>query len=298
MVDTRPVDAAELRPGPRSPLRVLLLVLLSVFLVEGAIMALLWVLPSGHQASLWLGFLDACVLTLVVAPGVWFWAVRPLGELFDTRGRLLQQQFELQEQERGRVARDLHDGIGQQLTALLVGLRTIEEANDLAVARGRAQELRELAASAHRDVRSLAGGLRPALLEDLGLAAALQRLVEDFGRLKAIPAEVRCGALEGPRIPAAVESALFRITQEALANVARHAQATRVEVILAEQDRELVLTVRDHGRGFEPSDSRAPAGLGLGNMKERTELLGGHFEVQARPGAGTTIVARIPREPR
>ena len=162
----------------QSPWRVLVLVLLLVFGVEGAIMLALPCLPRVWREPLPASLLDAGLLTLVVAPAVWALAVAPLRQLVESRGHLLRRLFASQEQERARIARDLHDGVGQQLTALRLGLRNVEEAEDLPVARERAHALRELAANAHDDVRRLAQGLGPGVLQDLGLVAALERLCE------------------------------------------------------------------------------------------------------------------------
>lgn len=262
-------------------------------------MLLLPWLPEAWHDTLVEGLLDASTLTLVTAPAVWFLAVSPLRRLFEARGRLLRRLFESQEQERARIARDLHDGVGQDLTALLVGLRTIEEAGDLGTARTRARDLRELTSTAHSEVRRLARGLRPVILEELGLVSALERLAEDFQRTHGVEVTLLRDPTAKDRLEPATETALYRIVQEGLANVARHARAREVEVSLRQEGESLALSLRDDGRGFDADDLEALKGregsFGLASIRERALMLGGACAVRARPGEGTTIEVRIPR---
>ena len=282
----------------QSPWRVLVLVLLLVFGVEGAIMLALPCLPRVWREPLPASLLDAGLLTLVVAPAVWALAVAPLRQLVESRGHLLRRLFASQEQERARIARDLHDGVGQQLTALRLGLRNVEEAEDLPVARERAHALRELAANAHDDVRRLAQGLGPGVLQDLGLVAALERLCEDFTSAHEVDAVLHADPALAARLDPEACAAFYRIVQEALANVARHAAARRVEVSLAELGRSALLTIRDDGCGLHAGAAGEPAGgargFGLGSIRERALMLGGRFTLRSRPGRGTAIEVRIP----
>lgn len=286
-------------PSPvRSPIRVLVLVLFLVFAVEGAIMLVLPRLPDAWRGAVLESLIDASVLTLVMAPTVWFLTVMPLRRLFEARGGLLRKLLEAQEEERAHIARDLHDSIGQNLTALLVGLRTIEDAGDFDTARARARDLRELAAEAHGEVRRLARGLRPLVLEDLGLAAALARLCEDFQSTHAVSVALACDPGPGLRLDAGAETALYRIVQEALTNVARHAGASKVEVCLSQSDASITLTIRDDGLGFDVLEGdaliRRADGLGIRGIRERALMLGGECTVLTRRGAGTTIEIRVP----
>ena len=289
--------------APQSPIRVFVLVLLVVFSAEGAIMLLLWRLPDAWHETIVEGLLDASTLTLVTAPAIWFLAVSPLRRLFEARGRLLRRLFESQEQERARIARDLHDGVGQDLTALLVGLRTIEDAGDLGTARTRARDLRDLTSAAHSEVRRLARGLRPVILEELGLVSAVERLCEDFQRTHGVEVTLLREPTPKGRLEMATETALYRIVQEGLANVARHARAREVEVSLRQEGESLALSLRDDGQGFDADDLAALKGkegsFGLASIRERALMLGGECHLRARPGEGTTIEVRIPmpREP-
>jgi len=279
---------------PQSPLRVFALVLLVVFAVEGLIMLSLPRLPPSWRGPFFDSLLDATMLTVAAAPAVWYLAVRPLRRLFELRGELLRRVFETQEQERARIARDLHDGVGQQLTALLVGLRGCEEVADLDDARTRARDLRELAALAHGEVRRLARGLRPVVLEEFGLATAMSRLCEDFTRAHGIAVQLRCDPPELGRLEATLETALYRIAQEALTNVARHAGARSVDVALARDDASIVLSVHDDGQGFDASDADPRGGFGISSMRERAAMLGGTLQVRTRRDEGTTLELRVP----
>jgi signal transduction histidine kinase len=281
----------------RSPLRVFVLVLLIVFSVEGAIMLGLASLPGSWRGWISDVLLDASLLTLLLAPALWLLTVRPLRVLFEARGQLLRRLFDSQEEERIRVARDLHDGVGQHLTALMVGLRTIEQSADLATAQQRARELREIGTRGHEDVRTLVRGLHPATLKELGLAAALEQLCIDFQRTHGVETTLRCEPAPLAHLDAAIETALYRIAQEALNNVARHAEAGHVDVRLTQVDGWTSLTICDDGLGFA-IDARTAmiGGFGLGSMRERAELLGGTLSVVSRPNAGVKLEARVPAE--
>ncbi|MFT4173810.1 MAG: cache domain-containing protein [Rhodocyclaceae bacterium] len=213
----------------------------------------------------------------------------------DARLRALARQVvSSQEKERARVARELHDGVNQWLVSVKFMLES-------AVARLRGGD-GDVAAPLERgldgvngvlrEIRRISHGLRPALLDDLGLAAALSQVLEEFAERTGIQAELSApGKLA---IPEAVATALFRVTQEALNNIERHAHASRISVRLTERHN-LVLHISDDGQGFDV-DAMAGAGrggLGLSSMRERVETLGGHFDLQSGPG-GTTIMATLP----
>jgi PAS domain S-box-containing protein len=210
----------------------------------------------------------------------------------EVRTRLIEQVMTAQDEERGRIARELHDETGQSLTALLVGLRTIEGSRTIAEAVALAQQLRVTAARTLRDVGRLARGLRPSILDDLGLAVAVTRHVQEFSRLHGIAEETRIEGLDAnPPLPL-VQNTVYRMLQEALTNVARHARARRVSVRLMRDETTVELWVRDDGVGFEPGANHR--GLGLQGMRERAALLGGAVQIESRPGKGTEITARFP----
>ncbi len=198
-----------------------------------------------------------------------------------------------QELERRRLARELHDETGQALTSILLSLRTVEEAEDEHELRAAVGEVRELVRSTLQDVRQLAVELRPKVLDDFGLVAALERLTQSFGEQTGMSVHFQQTWPTSDRLPAEIETALYRIVQESLTNIVKHARATSVSVVLTRKDDSVSVVVEDDGVGFEPHRARED-GIGLVGMRERVALLGGRLAIESRPGAGTTFVAEVP----
>jgi signal transduction histidine kinase len=218
------------------------------------------------------------------------------------RRQFVEQAMAAQEQERKQIARELHDQIGQALTSLLLGLGTLEAETDgpggLTISPARLQDLKAIAADTLDDVRDLALGLRPSVLDDLGLMPAVQRCVRTFKSRHGLVIDFQTVGLAGVRLSPAVETALFRIVQEALTNVVQHANARRVSLLLEARAGAVSLIVEDDGQGFEvdhlmrgPADKRW---LGLYGMQERAEMLGGTLTLESAPGAGTTVFVKVP----
>lgn len=212
---------------------------------------------------------------------------------------MLSRVIDAQEAERARVARDLHDEIGQSLTSVLLGLRLVEDAlagprPDVEDCRRRAAEVRDLVAGALQEARTLAFDLRPTVLDDLGLVAALRRLVGvmDARRPPTVDLEVH-GLDDGTRLAPEIETVVYRVVQEALTNVARHAAASAASVVVAREGARVRAVVEDDGRGFEPAAVER-ASLGLGGMTERAALVGGSVDVDSGPGRGTTVRLEVP----
>ncbi len=201
--------------------------------------------------------------------------------------------IQAQEAERQRVARELHDEAAQALTSLLVRIRMLERADDPLAARQHTRELRELTAGALEQVRRVALELRPTILDDLGLLAALEWRVDEFNAAGSARATLSAECCE-LRLPHEAELALFRVAQEALTNVARHAGASRVALTLRCDGGWITLEIADDGRGFDPATTGG--GLGLRGMRERLALLGGSLEIRSRPGEGARLIARLPSE--
>ena len=217
----------------------------------------------------------------------------------ELRTRLIEQVMAAQDEERRRIARELHDETGQSLTALLVGLRTIEEARTRSEAGELAQRLREIVAQTLEDVGRLSRGLHPSILDDVGLAAAVTRQVQDLAHLHGVAVDVRIEGLDREPLPPLLQTTVYRVLQEALTNVAKHAAARSVSVGLVRNEATVELRVRDDGIGFDQTArAGAAAGdrrrLGLQGMRERAALLGGSVDVESPPGAGTTITAHFP----
>jgi signal transduction histidine kinase len=203
----------------------------------------------------------------------------------------LQRVVEAQESERRRLARELHDETGQALTSILLGLKGLEEKLSADDSRAAVADLRELVVSTLQDVRRLAVELRPTALDDFGLVAALERLTESFAEQSRIPVDFQ-STLPAQRLPEEVETALYRIVQESLTNVVKHAQASRVSVLLTRKNGAVAAVVEDDGRGFDPAEV-ADGGFGLIGMRERVTALGGRLELESGE-SGTTIAAEVP----
>ena len=197
-----------------------------------------------------------------------------------------------QELERRRLARELHDETGQALTSILLGLKGLEDLVAEGSPRDAVGRLRELVVATLQDVRRLAVELRPKVLDDFGLVPALERLTETFAERTGIDVQFKA-VLAGDRLPPEVETALYRIVQESLTNVVKHARAGRVSVLLTRKNGAVVAVVEDDGQGFDP-DSVREGGFGLEGMRERVGLLDGRLQIEARPGAGTTLVIEVP----
>jgi PAS domain S-box-containing protein len=216
----------------------------------------------------------------------------------EIRALLLNQVITVQEEERGRIARELHDETAQSLASLLMGLGALQEARSVKTARAQARELHQVATRALAEVRRLAWGLRPSVLDHLGLATAVARYAADFGRTRGISVRVETSGLDDSRLMPAVETALYRIMQEALSNVARHAAATTVCVWLRRRAGAVTLIVDDDGCGFDSTQPAGPAtvarGLGIHTMRERAAVLKGTFAIDAAPGRGTRLEVEIP----
>jgi signal transduction histidine kinase len=192
-----------------------------------------------------------------------------------------------QELERQRLARELHDETGQALTSILLGLKQLEGAQPESIA-----ALRELVVATLQDVRRLAVELRPKVLDDFGLVPALERLTDGFAEHTGIAVDLETGAVT-ERLSPEVETAIYRIVQEALTNVVKHADARRVSVVLTRTDGRIKAVIEDDGKGFDPTASD-DGGVGLVGMRERIELLDGTLAVESSATAGTTVAAEVP----
>ena len=213
------------------------------------------------------------------------------------RGELLKKVITAQEEERRRIARELHDETGQALTSLMVGLRVLEGAACLEEVWDTTDKLRTMAAQTLDNLHSLALELRPSVLDDSGLVAALRRYVKDYATGFALDADFEVVGLEDKRLTPEVETTLYRIVQEALTNVARHAEASQVSVLLEQRGDSVIGIVEDDGQGFDVEGVltlRQLKRLGLHGMQERASLVGGKLTVESTPGIGTTVFIEIP----
>jgi signal transduction histidine kinase len=219
---------------------------------------------------------------------------------------LVRQLVNAQEGERQRIARELHDDTGQKLTALGLGLAAVEgrlEERNATGALDLVRDLRGVTAEAMKELRNIMANLRPAQLDDLGLGPTLRWYVNDFdARNPEVKVQLALDRLPR-RLPQQYETVLFRVAQEALTNVARHAKASAVSVSLAHKPGVVCLEVRDNGLGFDPATLLAanaperPSGWGITGMRERVMLAGGRFVIVSQPGQGTTVTVELPWNP-
>ncbi len=223
-------------------------------------------------------------------------ALRQLAEELQALSRRL---VELQESERRELARELHDRVGQSLTALNINLGILKgliSSRDSAEAGSRLADSAALVKSTVRAIENVVSDLRPPMLEDFGLMAALHWYAKEFSLRTGLAVSVG-GKEPSARIPADIEIALYRIVQEALNNVAKHAHATTVAIALRRSGSKYEMSVTDNGIGFRTVDLRAQSsrpGLGMVTMRERAQAVGGRFEVMALPGSGTRLTVRVP----
>jgi signal transduction histidine kinase len=199
---------------------------------------------------------------------------------------------EAQENERARLARELHDETGQALTSIILGLKNLDDRVEGDDGRAAVAELRELVVSTLHDVRRLAVELRPAALDDFGLEPAIERLLDTVREQSGLTIDLQ-SELGEARLPTDTETTLYRIVQEALTNVVKHAEAGRVTVLMTYSDAVVRLVVQDDGRGFD-TDRIRDGGVGLLGMRERVALVGGRLTVESTEGAGTMLSVEVP----
>jgi two-component system CheB/CheR fusion protein len=199
-----------------------------------------------------------------------------------------------QEDERRRVSRDLHDTVGQLLTGLSLAFKSIESSGNLPPATTeKLVEARAVMNDLGRELHGLAVRLRPTSLDDIGLVAAVKQLVSDWSSRSGVTANFQDVGIEGVRLDAEVETTIYRVAQEALTNVAKHADAKAVNVVLTKSNGFVSLAVEDDGIGFDPETAMVGR-LGLVGMRERAELVGGTIDIESTPGSGTTVLVQIP----
>ena len=206
-------------------------------------------------------------------------------------GDALRRVVEAQELERRRFARELHDQTGQELISVLLGLKAVEDAVD-PEARARAlKAVREQVVETLHDVRRLAVELRPKALDDFGLIPALHRLTQTFVDQTGLKLDIEA-QLGEKRLPSEIETALYRMVQEALTNISKHAGAQSASIVVWRAQGAITAVIEDDGRGFDPG--AAGNGVGLVGMRERLALVGGKLKIETRQGGGTTLVAVVP----
>jgi signal transduction histidine kinase len=228
---------------------------------------------------------------------------RKRAQMVSKEREIMLRLIESQEAERRRIARDLHDHVGQQITALRLKIETLlGECTENAKMSSGIEALRELAERIDQDIGFLSWELRPVELEDLGLEGALRSFVQGWSRQYDIKAEFHAHGeaenSEGVFLSRTMETNFYRILQEALNNIAKHAEAQYVSVVFSQSRNQIVLAIEDDGRGFDPGSSSPDEelfhGQGLTGMRERAAMLKGTFDLESSVGKGTAILVRIP----
>lgn len=296
-----PLDPAEFQAGVNSPERYGRIVGLPLIIKEQIGGSLVLTLREDNGAAtlndLSLFCTIARQLSLAIENATLYQEVQAREE---RRGELLHQVVNAQEMERQRIARELHDGVGQMLTALGLGLAAARDSlvRDPERSFQQLDELKSMGTQLIREVQGLVTGLRPSVLDDLGLVPALRGLVRQFENRAGMTVHLTVQG-HSRRLQPEIETTLFRITQEGLTNTARHAQAANVQVSLAFDTGSTTLQIQDDGRGFDP-DTILRAGdkphWGLLGIEERVSLVGGRSQILSQPGEGTTITVTIPSQ--
>ncbi len=210
-------------------------------------------------------------------------------------GRIAGQVIGAQEEERKRIARELHDQTAQALTTLLIRLKLLEKAGSVEKVQEELGQLRALVSSTMQDVRELSRSLRPILLDDLGLVPALESYLNSLGERTGEEIRFRVEGFEKVgRLPPLLELICYRVVQEAVTNALKYANAQSVRVSLVQTQRELLARVEDNGQGFNLLNQAGNSGLGLLGMRERAQLAGGKLQINSTPGEGTEIILKIP----
>ena len=212
----------------------------------------------------------------------------------ELRRLLLERVLQIQESERQRIARELHDEAGQLLTSLLVGLRTLSDVRRLADAKAQAKRLRQIASNAINEIGRLARGLHSTILDDLGLETAIRRYTDEFSQAHGISVDVDFGDAEFSAFANHEQNNLYRIVQEALTNVARHARAHKVGITFSANQSRLCVKIQDDGRGFSLDAATDSSHLGIEGMRQRAMMIGGTLDVTTEARGGVTVNLLVP----
>jgi PAS domain S-box-containing protein len=213
----------------------------------------------------------------------------------EVRRLLLERALQVQEDERRRISRELHDEAGQLMTSLLIGLRGISDVRRLADARKQAKRLREIASDAINELARLARGLHSSVLDDLGIEAGLSRFVNEFSKVHSIQGDLEMTDSQVAELSRDAQLNLYRIVQEALTNVARHAQARSVHIRFQSTPSDTEMIIRDDGRGFSGVSDTSSRHLGIEGMRQRAASLGGSLQISSPEEGGTQVRLQMPK---
>ena len=281
------------------PRRMVLAVLGIVCATEAIIMLGLPQRLEDQIGSSGVAIVDALLLTLILVPCLWWIIIRPLNQVAHDRQQLLEWALAGQERQAGQLSRDLHDGVGQFAVAMNVGLASLESQTSDPLVIEQARLLRDVGRQMHEAIRDLARGLRPQVLDDIGLAPAIVHYAAEAAATHALTIHVHVADLEGRRWQPELETALYRIAQEGITNTIRHARAQRIDLEISVDGPRIHLSLADDGCGFDidqvfRQQTDSPKPFGLVSIRERTLLLGGRMRLESTPGRGTRLEVELP----
>lgn len=275
-----------------------MLVLGMVFAIEAIIMLALPQDLEDRIGTLGLAVIDSLLLTVFLVPCLWITIVRPLRQVAQCRQLLFNWAVSSEERKAGELARDLHDGIGQLITAINVGLKSLELGSSESHVIEQTRRLREIGSELHLSVRHLARGLRPTILDDIGLGPAIKHYAQEISEAHQIAVSVDVSDLDDRRLAQELETNIFRLIQESVSNAVRHAQPRHINLVVHINERSIELGVSDDGCGFDPDATLQCRGktqpFGIISMRERVDLLGGQIQLISSRGHGTQIHVTIP----
>lgn len=281
-----------------SPWLIWSVVLAVIFCAEFLIMRCIPYVLGPDRSPVGEAIVDALALTAFVAPLLWFLIVLPLKRAAAIRERFLADLFTAIEAERRRLAREVHDGVGQSLSLVISGLRSTERLAGLEETRRKCEELLVAAQHALAEAKRLSLGLRPSLLDDLGLRPALMQLISDVEKHSSLAVQADLGEMVDHRWGDNIETHLFRIIQEGLCNVVKHAQASSAKVSIATDGGDCVVEVSDDGKGVSDAELQTAmhngGHLGIIGIQERLKLLNGTYELRTVEPHGTLLTVRFP----
>ncbi len=220
-----------------------------------------------------------------------------LAQAQQTRDNLMKNIIHSQEDERSRISRELHDETGQTLSTLMISLRLLEESTTFSELKHKTAEFSQLLQQSLEQVRLMAWKLTPTPLTDMGLKAALESYTNKYRNFVDWEINLEIDGMDNRRLPSEIELAVYRVIQEALTNIARHAHAETVDIFLNCHEHKLLVIIEDNGIGFDVEKQKLKNSLGLTSMQERISLVGGKLKVESTPGKGTTLYMRIPLPP-
>lgn len=292
------IDLARSYKFTTHPRQMTLMILGMVFSIETMIMMALPTDLEPRLGTVGVAVVDSLLLTIFLVPCLWVTIVRPLRQIAKSRQLLFNWAVSSEERKAGELARDLHDGIGQLVTAINVGLKTLEMSSSDRDVVEQTRRLREIGSELHTSVRYLARGLRPTILDDIGLGPAIKNYAQDISDTHGIPLSLDVSDLEHRRLSHDLETAVYRIIQEAVMNAVRHAKPQHIDLVVHLHQSLIELGVSDDGCGFEPAAVLNCKGksqpFGIISMRERADLIGGHIQLISSLGHGTQIHVTLP----